>query len=103
MGLGMGAPATVARRMGEKDPDGAAIAAVQAIALGLLVAVPVGLAGFSFARPMLALMGATPDVLAHSSFTAILFCFNGVTLMLFLINPVFLGPGHPATAISVLS
>src|SRR3954468_9810837 len=93
MGLGMGATATVARRMGERDHDGAALAAVQAIALGLLVAVPVGLAGFSFARPILALMGATPDVLAHSSFTAILFGFNGVVLMLFLVNAVFRGAG----------
>jgi Na+-driven multidrug efflux pump len=66
IGLGMGATATVARRMGERDPEGAAIAAVQAIALGLLVAVPVGLLGFWFARPILGLMGATPDVLAHS-------------------------------------
>src|SRR3954454_13512398 len=72
MGLGMGATATVARRMGEKDPDGAALAAVQAIALGLIVAVPAGLLGFWFARPFLALMGASPDVLAHSSFTAVL-------------------------------
>jgi putative MATE family efflux protein len=102
MGLGMGATATVARRMGEKDPEGAAIAAVQAIALGLLVAVPVGLLGFSFARPILALMGATPDVLAHSSFTAILFGFNGVILMLFLINAVFRGAGDAAIAMRVL-
>ena len=34
MGLGIGATATVARRIGEKDADGAARAAVQAIALG---------------------------------------------------------------------
>src|SRR5258708_8626048 len=102
MGLGMGAPATVARRMGEKDPEGAAIAAVQAIALGLLVAVPVGLLGFSFARPLLALMGATPDVLAHSSFTAILIGFNGVISMLFLINAVFRGAGDGAIAMRVL-
>jgi putative MATE family efflux protein len=102
MGLGMGATATVARRMGEKDPEGAAIAAVQAIALGLLVAIPVGLLGFSFARPILALMGATPDVLAHSSFTAILFGFNGIILMLFLINAVFRGAGDAAIAMRVL-
>jgi putative MATE family efflux protein len=102
MGLGMGATATVARRMGERDPDGAAIAAVQAIALGLLVAVPVGLFGSVFARPMLALMGATPDVLAHASFTAILFGFNGVILMLFLINAVFRGAGDAAIAMRVL-
>jgi putative MATE family efflux protein len=102
MGLGMGATATVARRIGEKDPEGAAIAAVQAIALGLLVAVPVGLVGFWFARPILGLMGATPDVLAHSSFTAILFGFNGVILMLFLINAVFRGAGDAAIAMRVL-
>ena len=102
MGLGMGATATVARRMGEKDPDGAAIAAVQAIALGLLVAIPAGLVGFSYARPFLALMGATPDVLAHSSFTAILFGFNGVIMMLFLINAVFRGAGDAAIAMRVL-
>ncbi len=102
MGLGMGATATVARRMGEKDPEGAAIAAVQAIALGLFVAVPVGIAGFWFARPILAMMGATPDVLAHASFTAILFGFNGVILMLFLINAVFRGAGDAAIAMRVL-
>src|SRR5215216_1333953 len=102
MGLGMGATATVARRMGEKDPEGAAIAAVQAIVLGLIVAVPVGLVGFWFARPILGLMGATPDVLANASFTAILFGFNGVILMLFLINAVFRGAGDAAVAMRVL-
>ena len=102
MGLGMGATATVARRMGERDPDGAARAAVQAIAIGLLFAVPLGLFGFSFARPILALMGASPNVLAHSSFTAVLIGFNGVILMLFLINAVFRGAGDAVIAMRVL-
>ncbi|HEY2152162.1 MAG TPA: MATE family efflux transporter [Vicinamibacterales bacterium] len=102
MGLGVGATATVARRMGERDPDGAAEAAVQAIVLGFTVAVPVGLLGFWFARPILGLMGATPEVLAHSSFPAILFGFNGVILMLFLINAVFRGGGDAAIAMRVL-
>ena len=102
MGLGVGATATVARRIGERDPDGAARAAVQAIALGLFVAVPVGTLGSWFARPLLSLMGASPDVVAHSSFTAILFAFNGVILMLFLVNAVFRGAGDPAIAMRVL-
>jgi len=34
MGLGLSTTAMVARRTGEKDPEGAAVAAVQAIALG---------------------------------------------------------------------
>src|SRR3954449_5867072 len=37
IGLGSGATAIVARRMGERDPDGAARAAVQAVALGVFV------------------------------------------------------------------
>jgi MATE family, multidrug efflux pump len=102
IGLATGATATVARRMGERDPDGAAIAAVQAIAIGLFVAIPFGLLGAAFARPILALMGASPDVLAHSSFAAILFGFNGVIMMLFLINAVFRGVGDAAIAMRVL-
>src|SRR5438876_3031961 len=38
IGLSAGATATVARRIGERDADGAARAAAQAIALGLVVA-----------------------------------------------------------------
>jgi putative MATE family efflux protein len=102
IGLSAGAAATVARRIGERDPDGAARAAVQAIALGLFVAVPLGLAGAWFARPLLALMGATPDVLAHSSFAAIVLGFNGVIMLLFLVNAVFRGAGDAAIAMRVL-
>ena len=102
MGLSVGATATVARRIGEGDREGAACAAVQAMALGVMAAVPVGLAGFSLARPLLALMGASPGVLAHSSYAAIVFGFNGVILMLFLINAVFRGAGDAAIAMRVL-
>ncbi|HWI17801.1 MAG TPA: MATE family efflux transporter, partial [Vicinamibacterales bacterium] len=42
LGLGIGATAVVARRIGEKDAEGAAQAAAQAIALGLFIAVAVG-------------------------------------------------------------
>src|SRR6185436_18143624 len=55
IGLSVGATATVARRVGERDADGAARAAVQAIALGAIIAVPLGLFGFWSARRLLAL------------------------------------------------
>src|SRR5512147_2371984 len=42
VGLSIGAAATVARRIGEKDPDRAALTAVQAIVLGLGVAAIIG-------------------------------------------------------------
>src|SRR5438477_10266044 len=77
IGLSMGATAVVARRIGERDRDGAAVAAGQAILLGVMVTVPLGLLGFWYAGPLLGLMGATPDVLAHSSYTAVILGCNG--------------------------
>jgi putative MATE family efflux protein len=102
MGLSVGAMAIVARRIGEKDPDGAARAAVQAILLGLIVAVPTGLLGGWYARPLLRFMGAGPGVVAHASYTTIMLGANGVIMMLFLINAVFRGAGDAATAMRVL-
>jgi putative MATE family efflux protein len=102
VGLSVGASATVARRIGEGDPDGAARAAVQAIAIGVAIAVPIGLIGVWFAPALLVAMGASPAVLAHSSYARIVLGCNGVILMLFLINAVFRGAGDAAVAMRVL-
>src|SRR5262247_4381176 len=45
MGLSIGATATVARRIGEKDPERAARSAVQVIVLGFGLAILTGIAG----------------------------------------------------------
>jgi putative MATE family efflux protein len=102
MGLSVGATAIVARRVGEKDRDGAARAAVQAIILGVLVAVPVGIAGVIYARPLLQLMGATPGVVENASYAMVVLGANGVIMLLFLINAVFRGAGDAAVAMRVL-
>src|SRR6266852_5307913 len=102
MGLSVGAMAIIARRIGERDKDGAARAAVQAILLGVSVAVPVGVVGAGYARPLLQLMDATPAVLANASYTTIVLGANGVIMMLFLINAVFRGAGDAAIAMRVL-
>ena len=102
VGLSVGATATVARRVGERDLDGAARAAVQAIVLGVATALPIGLVGILFSHSLLSLMGATPDVLQHSSFAAIMLGGNIVIVLLFLINAVFRGAGDAAVAMRVL-
>jgi len=64
MGLSISTTAMVARRIGEKDPAGAAVAAVQAIAIGLAVAVIVGVPCFILAPNLLRLMGASPQIVS---------------------------------------
>jgi len=103
IGLSMGAAATVARRIGEKNPDGAARAAVQSIGLGIAVAVPIGILGALFAPRLLALMGASSGVVANgATFTRIMLGANVVILLLFLINAIFRGAGDASIAMRSL-
>lgn len=103
MGLSMSAAAMVARRIGEKDPGRAAAAAVQAIALGIAVALPLGVAGVLLAPTLLRVMGAAPAVVqTGSGYTAVLFGGNVSILLIFLINAIFRGAGDAAIAMRVL-
>ena len=103
MGLGIGATAMVARRIGEKQPDGAARAAVQAIILAVLVALPLALAGALLGSTLLRLMGASESVVATGhGYTRVLFAGNFVIMLLFLINAIFRGAGDAAIAMRSL-
>ena len=103
MGLGMGATAIVARRVGEKDETGANVAAVQAIYLGLAVSFMVSIIGIIYYKEILALMGASQAVLDTSSSYALwMFGGNYTVTLLFLINAVFRGAGNAAIAMRAL-
>ncbi|SIS55500.1 putative efflux protein, MATE family [Zobellia uliginosa] len=103
IGLSMAATAIVARRIGAKDVKGAQEAAVQAIALGVLVSVVVGVSGFLYAKDILALMGAEPDLIAEGyGYTQLLLGGNITILLLFLINAIFRGAGDASIAMWAL-
>ncbi len=103
MGLAIAAAAVVARRTGERDREGAAHAGAQAILLGLGVALVLGIGGALFAPRVLAIMGASPDVLATgSTYARIMLGGNVTILMLFLINAIFRGAGDAVIAMRVL-
>jgi putative MATE family efflux protein len=103
MGLGMSTTAMVARRIGEKDPDGAAVSAVQAIFLGLLASFALGIPFFLLAPQLLGLMGASPAIIATgANYTRVALGGSGVVLLLFLNNAILRGAGDAAIAMRLL-
>ncbi len=103
MGLSIGATATVARRIGEKEPERAARSAVQVIVLGVALAIPIGIAGALLAPRLLDLMGASAQVIERGhGYTAVMLGGNATVLLLFLGNAVFRGAGDAAIAMRVL-
>ncbi|MDC6353896.1 MULTISPECIES: MATE family efflux transporter [unclassified Robiginitalea] len=103
IGLSMAATAVVARRVGEKDLPGAREAAVQAIVLGVLVSLAVGIAGFLYAEEILAIMGAEPDLISEGSgYTRWLLGGNITIMLLFMINAIFRGAGDASMAMWTL-
>jgi len=103
MGLSLSATAMVARRIGEGEPEDAAVAGVQAIFLGLILSAAIGVPCAIFAPNLLRLMGASPAIVATgSSYARIALGGSGVVMMLFLNNAIFRGAGDAAIAMRLL-
>lgn len=103
LGLSMAATATVARRVGERDPDSAASAAGQAIVCGAAVGIATGLGGVFLAARLLGLMGAPASVIrAGTGYASVVLGGNVAIVLLFLINGVFRGSGDAAAAMRTL-
>lgn len=103
IGLSMAATAIVARRTGEKDPQGAKRATVQVIILGVLLSIIVSVVGILFPKEILALMGGEEDLIEEGyRYTQILFGGNITIILLFLINAVYRGAGNAAMAMWTL-
>jgi putative MATE family efflux protein len=103
MGLGAAATATVSRRIGEHDPDGAAKAAVQAVIIAVVLSFLICVAGLVFAEDLLLAMGATASQVKDcSGYTKVIFGTNFVIMFIFLLNAVFRGAGNASIAMWVL-
>ena len=102
-GLSIGATAVVSRRIGEKDKEGAARAAVQVLMLGAVISAVLGLFGAIYAPELLQLMGADAEVLAEGTgYARVQLGGSSTVFLLFLINAIFRGAGDPAVAMRVL-
>lgn len=103
LGLSIATAATVARRIGEKDPQAASQTAAQAIILGAIIALAIGISGAVFAPQLLTLMGASPAVIkVGTGYARAIFGGSGTVMLLFLINAVFRGAGDASLAMRVL-
>ena len=103
VGLSIGATATVARRIGEKDPEGAARTATHVVYLGLIVSAVMGVIGVAAAPYIYQVLGAEPQVIEQGlPFMRIMFGTNAVIVFLFLLNAIFRGAGDASIAMRVL-
>jgi MATE family, multidrug efflux pump len=99
VGLSMAATATVARRIGEKNPGEAARSAAQVINLALAFTIVISLVGSFLAPSILRLMGASKEVIEEGAiYMRIVFCGSVVIILLFLINGIFRGAGNASIA-----
>jgi putative MATE family efflux protein len=103
IGLSTAATAVVARRIGEKNPDGAAHAGAQSLIVAFIATAFVSVFGVLFAENILSLMGADARVVKEGAiFTRIMFGSSLVIMLLFLINGIFRGAGDAAMAMKSL-
>jgi len=103
IGFSMAATAFVARRIGEKRPDEASHAAVQAIIVAVVASLPFMIGGIIFSKDILRLMGADAWSIEHGhGYTAWMLGGNAIIMLLFVINAIFRGAGDAAIAMRVL-
>ncbi len=99
IGLAVSTTALVARRIGEREPEKAALSAVQANWMAILVSIPITVIGILFAKELLMAMGSTSELADYgSTYLTIAFTCNIVIILLFVNNAVFRGAGDARTA-----
>ncbi len=103
MGLSMATTALVSRRIGEKKPYRASIAAVQAIIAGLVISLIIGIPSMIYAKELLRLMGANANIIENGYwYPTIALGSNFIIMLLFIINAVFRSSGDAALSMRVL-
>lgn len=103
IGMSMAATAVVARRIGEKNPEAAARAGIQAIIIAFGINLVISIAGFIYATDILLLMGASTETASQGTpFIKIMMGGSIIIVLLFLINGIFRGAGNAAIAMKSL-
>jgi putative MATE family efflux protein len=103
IGMSMAATALVARRVGEKNPEAASKAGMQAMLIALVLTLVISILGFVFAGELLQWMGAEPETISSGiNYTRIIMAGSIVIMLLFLLNGIFRGAGDAMMAMKSL-
>ncbi|HZV70963.1 MAG TPA: MATE family efflux transporter [Saprospiraceae bacterium] len=103
LGLSMAVTAMVARRIGEKDNEGACVAAVQAIFIGVIVCTIIAVIFYFTSADILRFMGGSEELIrTGSGYTRILLTGSSTLFFLFLLNGIFRGAGDASIAMRTL-
>ncbi len=103
IGMSMAATAVVARRVGEKNPEAASRAGMQAIVVAVAVNAVIAFFGFIYATDILLLMGSSQESAEFGTdFVQIMMGGSFVIMLLFLFNGIFRGAGNAAIAMRSL-
>jgi len=103
IGISMAATAMVARRIGEKNPEAATKAGMQAILVSMGITLAISIPGFIYAADILRLMGAEQAAIDTGvPYTRIIMGGSMVIMLLFLINGIFRGAGDAMMAMKSL-
>lgn len=103
IGLSMATTAMVARRIGEKDREGAAVASMQVIWIGITICVGIAVFFFFKAGDVLRFMGGSDELIrTGSGYTRIILTGSSTMFFLYLLNAVFRGAGNAAIAMRTL-
>ncbi len=103
IGLGTATTSLVSRRIGEKKPEEASNTAFQAIIIGMLAGILIGIPGALYSRKLLSLMGASGVMVDQlSGYATLMLGGNIVIMMLFIINAIFRSAGDAAIAMKML-
>lgn len=103
VGLGMGVTAMVSRRIGAGEREAAARVTGQAIWVGVVLSLLIGIPGAHYAPDLLRLMGASEGVVeTGAGFAAVLLGGSASIIYLFLLNAAFRGAGDASIALRSL-
>ncbi|PLW94340.1 MAG: MATE family efflux transporter [Marinilabiliales bacterium] len=103
IGIAVAATAMISRRIGEKRPIRASLAAFQVILATTIMSLPIALTGLLFPENLLLIMGASEQSASDMHmYTMLIMVSAPIIMILFAANAIFRSAGNAVTAMKVL-